>query len=139
MPFILLFDDDAMLRPLSARMLAQRGGSVRMARSLAEAIAYAYAERFDVAVIDLGAGEPSKAQEAADALLQDGSMVGRVILCGAPPGAANDKVEVLPKPFDFERLAALVFQPRVRDRARSGVFTRAALPDVRPLRRSKGH
>lgn len=110
-----------MLREATASMLTRRGGRVSVARCIDEAVELAREELYDVVVLDLS-GTPLAGAAVALRALQSASC--RVIVCiEAGRSLGLDGVEVLKKPFDFERLLDLAFgRPARRKRSRSGVF-----------------
>lgn len=128
-----------MLRRATALMLSNRGGRVRSAATLAEAIVLTGEHVFDVAVLDIAPGGPS-ATVMVSLLRKRGLLPRRFVVC--LPGIAeeeNDFTVVLQKPYAFDELLAAVFGPaQVRAPARSGVFTpvlAGGLLSIRPTRR----
>jgi DNA-binding response OmpR family regulator len=139
-PSILLIDEEPMLRRATALLLANRGGRVSSAANLAEAVALADEQVFDVAVLDVTPEGPSAAVMLG-VLRARGLLPRRFVVC--LPDAAheeNDFVVALLKPYPFDHLIAAVFGPgRGRRPARSGVFApvrAGALLPLRPTRRA---
>lgn len=139
-PTILLVDEEPMLRRATALLLTNRGGRVRSAATLAEAIVLTGEHVFDVAVLDISLKGPSAAVMVS-LLRKRGLLPRRFVVC--LPGTAqeeNDFMVVLQKPYAFDQLLAAVFGPgRMRPPARSGVFApvrAGALVALKPTRRA---
>jgi DNA-binding response OmpR family regulator len=123
-PSILLLDDDPMLRQATASMLTRRGANVSVAHRLEEAVEFADARAFEVAIVDLSS-PASTVSEALRALRGALHAPRRFLVCTEPDPSlgCDDSVDVLHKPFDFERLVTLALGwPVRRRRSRSGVF-----------------
>ncbi|MCS6891487.1 MAG: response regulator [Rhodovarius sp.] len=107
---ILLAEDDALLAPLLAEMLAEAGAEVLgPAPSPAEALALLARARPDAALIDLHLAGGMTAAPIADALAARG--IPFVLTGGAPgqtPLPAHPTAPLLPKPFALEEAISLL-------------------------------
>jgi len=125
-PTILLVDGEDMLRDATAMMLSRRGGRVRSAATLDEAVELAAGGRYDVAVLDESSASP-RATEVLRRMRLLGCLPRRIIVCSGEamsPADAEQFSSVIPKPFAFELLVRAVFGAPVRLRAQSGLFPR---------------
>ncbi|AKT35930.1 response regulator [Chondromyces crocatus] len=120
-PTILLVDQDEILRKTMELMLSNRGAGVSGAATLDEAIALTHHVSYDIILIDRSATMP-EAPELLERLRQSGLASARVVLCTDAPfdaEEAGEQLEVLVKPYPFDRLIEIVFgRPTRRGEAR---------------------
>jgi CheY-like chemotaxis protein len=123
-PSILLLDHEDMLREATVMMLAKKGGDVTSASTLDEALEHAADRLYDVAILDLSPTSPRGA-EIVRAMRERGCLPRRVIVCCGDGQTvdADDRTDVIQKPFPFDRLLKAVFGGH-RQRTTSGVFPR---------------
>lgn len=109
---ILIAEDDELLRALLSDFVSELGHEVRSAENGVELVKLALGERPDLVVTDLHMPEMSgNSMIAMLDLYPDLAGIPVVIISGATAAELADmgipaEIPVLPKPFDFARIAA---------------------------------